>query len=95
MRRYCRRADLVFMYVGRCDLRGEEKKVPTKTIQPGFRKEPKKKGQPEFATLVIPGTGRDEKGTPISKTSIHIGAPLGAGSLCVTLREPAPTLVQW
>jgi hypothetical protein len=25
------------------DLRGEEKKVPTKTIQPGLRKEPKKK----------------------------------------------------
>jgi hypothetical protein len=32
------------MYVGRLDVRDEEKKVPTKTIQPGLRKEPKKKG---------------------------------------------------
>jgi len=30
-----------------------------------------KKGEPEFATLVSPGTGRDEKGSPISAPSIH------------------------
>jgi len=37
--------------------------------------------QLEFATLVSPGTGRDEKGTPISAPSIQIGALVGAGSL--------------
>ncbi len=37
--------------------------------------------QLEFATLVSPGTGRDEKGAPISAPSIHIGALVGAGSL--------------
>jgi len=31
--------------------------------------------------LVSPGTGRDEKGTPMSAPSIHIGALVGAGSL--------------
>ncbi len=30
--------------------------------------------RPEFAALVSPGTGRDEKGTPIDALSIHIGA---------------------
>jgi hypothetical protein len=43
MGHYSLHADLVFMYVGRWDLRGEEKKVPTKTIQPGLRKEQKKR----------------------------------------------------
>jgi hypothetical protein len=41
----------------------------------------KKGGQLEFTTLVSPGTGRDEKGAPISAPSIHFGAPVGAGSL--------------
>jgi hypothetical protein len=41
----------------------------------------KKKGQLEFTTLVNPGTKRDEKGTPISAPSIHIGAPVGVSSL--------------
>jgi hypothetical protein len=45
------------------------------------KKKKKKKGQPELATLVSPGTGRDEKGTPISAPSIHIGALVRAGSL--------------
>jgi len=30
--------------------------------------------RPEFAALVSPGTGRDEKGPPIDAPSIHIGA---------------------
>jgi hypothetical protein len=55
-----------------------KKKVPKKN-QPGLRKGPKKKGQLEFATLVNPGTGRDEKGPPISAPSIHVGALVGAG----------------
>ncbi len=56
---------------------GEEKKVPKKT----WAEERKKKGQLEFTTLVSSGTGRDEKGPPISTPSIHIGAQVGAGSL--------------
>jgi len=59
---------------------GEEKKVLRKTNQPGLRKG-KKKGQLEFTTLVSPGTGRDEKGAPMSAPSIHIGALVGVGSL--------------
>jgi len=30
--------------------------------------------RPEFAALVSPGAGRDEKGSPIDAPSIHIGA---------------------
>jgi hypothetical protein len=44
----------------------------------------KKQGQLEFANLVSPGTGRDEKGAPINTPSIHIGALVGAGSLWPT-----------
>jgi len=40
-----------------------------------------KKGQLEFTTSVNPRTERDEKGTPISAPSIHIGAPMDDGSL--------------
>jgi hypothetical protein len=58
---------------------GEEKRIPKKKNQPGLRKG--KKSQLEFATLVSPGTGRDEKGAPISAPSIHIGALVDAGSL--------------
>ncbi len=57
----------------------EKKRFPKKN-QPGLRKG-EKKGQLEFATLVSPGTGRDEKGAPMSAPSIHIGALVGAGSL--------------
>jgi hypothetical protein len=58
---------------------GEKKKFPEKN-QPGLRKE-EKKGQLEFATLVNSGTGRDEKGAPITAPFIHIGALVGASSL--------------
>jgi hypothetical protein len=58
----------------------EKKKVPQKKTNLGCGKG-KKKGQLEFATLVSPGTGRDEKGAPMSAPSIHIGALVGAGSL--------------
>jgi hypothetical protein len=57
-----------------------KKKFPKKKHQPGLKKG-KKKGQLEFITLVSPGTGRDEKGAPMSAPSIHIGALVGAGSL--------------
>jgi hypothetical protein len=55
-------------------MRGEglglrEKKVPKK--KPTWTEREKKKGRLEFATLLSPGTGRDEKGTPISASSIH------------------------
>ena len=39
--------------------------------------------------MVNPGTGRDEKGTPINAPSIDIGALVGAGSLW----PPFPTIV--
>jgi len=50
-----------------------EKKIPKKETEHGLKKlkKNKKKGEPEFATLVSPGTGRDEKGSPISAPSIH------------------------
>jgi len=58
----------------------EKKKFPRK--KPIWAEERKNKGQLEFATLVSPGTGRDEKGAPTSAPSIRIGALLvGAGSL--------------
>jgi hypothetical protein len=57
-----------------------EKKVLKKKHQPGLSKGGEK-GQLEFVTLVSPGTGRDEKGSPMSAPSIHIGALVGAGSL--------------
>ncbi len=38
-----------------------------------------KKGEPEFATLVSPGTGRDEKGRPMRAPSIH---PHGCSGGC-------------
>ncbi len=59
-----------------------EKKFPKK--KPTRAKKRKKKGQLEFATMVNPGTGRDEKGAPISEPSIHVGGALvGAGSFCL------------
>jgi hypothetical protein len=51
---------------------GEEKKVNQNELKN------EKKSQPKFATLVSPWIGRDEKGTPISAPSIHIGALMGA-----------------
>jgi hypothetical protein len=51
---------------------GEEKKVNQNELKN------EKKGQPKFAILVSPWIGRDEKGTPISAPSIHIGALVGA-----------------
>jgi len=59
---------------------GEEKKSSKKN-KPTWVDERKKKGQIEFTTLVSPGTGRDEKGAPMSAPSIHIGALVGVGSL--------------
>jgi hypothetical protein len=56
-----------------------KKKGSKKKHQPELRKG--KKGQLEFTTLVSPGTGRDEKGAPMSAPSIHIGALVGVGSL--------------
>jgi hypothetical protein len=58
----------------------KKKGSQTKKNHPGLRKG-KEKGQLEFASLVSPGIGRDEKGTPIDAPSNHIVALLGAGSL--------------
>jgi hypothetical protein len=52
-----------------------------KVLKKTWAEERKKKGQLEFTTLVSSGTRRDEKGTPISAPSIHVGAQVGAGSL--------------
>jgi len=58
----------------------EKKKFPKK--KPTWAEErEEKKGQLEFATLVSPRTGRDEKNAPMNAPSIHIGALVGAGSL--------------
>jgi hypothetical protein len=57
--------------------RVRKKEFPKKENQPGLRKG--KKSQLEFANLVSPGTGRDEKGAPISAPSIHVGALMDAG----------------
>ncbi len=65
-----------------------KKKFPKKN-QPGQRKG-KKKGQLEFATMVNPGTGRDEKGAPISALSIHVGALVGTGSFWPKVSKEYP-----
>ncbi len=51
----------------------EENKVPPKKENQNELKT-QKKSQPKFATLVSLWTWKDEKGTPISAPSIHIGA---------------------
>jgi len=58
---------------------GVKKKIPKK-YQHGLNKG-KKKGQLEFATLVSPRIGNDEKGAPMNAPSIHVGALVGVGSL--------------
>jgi len=50
-----------------------KKKSSKKKTQPRLKKG-KKKCQLEFTTLDSQGTGRDERGAPMSAPSIHIGA---------------------
>ncbi len=57
---------------------GKENKVPPKKENQNKLKN-RKKSQLKFVTLVSPWTWRDEKGTPISAPSIHIGALVCAG----------------
>jgi hypothetical protein len=58
-----------------------KKKKSSPLKKPTWAEEMKKKCQLEFVTLVSPGTGRDEKGAPMSAPSIHIRALVDAGSL--------------
>jgi hypothetical protein len=56
------------------DLRGEGKKVPTKTIQPGLRKEPKKKVNLSSPNWLSQGQGGTKKVHPSVKhpfTLVH------------------------
>jgi hypothetical protein len=70
-------------------VRGEEKKVPKKKTNLDKGKG-KKKGQLEFATMVNPGTGRDEKGARISAPFIHVGAMVGADSFWPKVSKRVP-----
>jgi hypothetical protein len=65
------------------------KKSSQKKNQPGQRKG-KKKSQLEFATMVNPGTGRDEKGARISAPFIHVGAMVGADSFWPKVSKRVP-----
>jgi hypothetical protein len=58
-----------------------KKKVPQNKTSLGRGKE-KIKCQHEFTTFISPGTGRDEKGTSIDTSSIHIGALVQIRLIC-------------